>query len=370
MIDSDDDYNIFFSDTSSDTSDDNELDDLLVHERPKNEGYFEDTVPQYGPEFMEHFRLNRHVVESLAENYSQSGIFKRHSGMYGKLSALQQTHIYLWFVGHQTASFRDVADRFNISISSLFRIIKRLTEYVSNLAPQTIYWPTAQERNVIERDFRQNGFPGVIGAIDGSHIKIDIPAVDPDSYLNRKGYHSIQMQVVCDSKKKIRDLFVGYPGSVHDSRVFRVSPLSETLEEKCQNMYILGDSGYPLLPNLLTPFRDRGQLTRRQINYNRKLSKNRYIVEHCFGLLKQKFRQLYHVKLRKIVNIVHLIRACCVLHNMSLEDNFDVNVEEIHHDNNVQHDMLPANHNLEDEDVEENVNGRIVRNNVVNMLQM
>jgi len=38
-------------------------------------------------------------------------------------------------------------------------------------------------------------FPKVIEAIDGTHIKIAAPKLDPDAYINRKGYHSIQLQV-------------------------------------------------------------------------------------------------------------------------------------------------------------------------------
>ncbi|CAH1955253.1 unnamed protein product [Acanthoscelides obtectus] len=63
--------------------------------------------------------------------------------------------------------------------------------------------------------------------------------------------------VVCDHKRKIRDIFVGYPGSIHDSRVFRTSPLFGTLQEKCGNHFIIGDSGYPCLQYCLTPFQDR-----------------------------------------------------------------------------------------------------------------
>lgn len=88
------------------------------------------------------------------------------------------------------------------------------------------------------------------------------------------------MQVVCDKELKIRDIFVGYPGSVHDSRVFRNSPLYQSIAEKCGNYFILGDSGYPLNENLLTPFKDQEQLTARQLNYNVQLSKNRYVIEH------------------------------------------------------------------------------------------
>lgn len=40
----------------------------------------------------------------------------------------------------------------------------------------------------------KHGFPKVIGAIDGTHVKI-APKKNPESYVNRKGYHSIQLQV-------------------------------------------------------------------------------------------------------------------------------------------------------------------------------
>ncbi|CAH1980097.1 unnamed protein product [Acanthoscelides obtectus] len=91
---------------------------------------------------------------------------------------------------------------------------------------------TNEEKIEIESHFRQDEFPGVIGVIVGTHIEIDKTQGDSDSYLNRKNFFSIQAQVVCDHKRKIRDIFVGYPGSVHDSRVFRTSPLFGTLRGK------------------------------------------------------------------------------------------------------------------------------------------
>lgn len=39
------------------------------------------------------------------------------------------------------------------------------------------------------------GFPGVIGAVDRTHVKIAVPKEHSDSYINRKGFHSIQLQV-------------------------------------------------------------------------------------------------------------------------------------------------------------------------------
>lgn len=42
---------------------------------------------------------------------------------------------------------------------------------------------------------RSSAFPNVIGAIDGTHIKIRAPHKGHEAYINRKGYHSIQVQV-------------------------------------------------------------------------------------------------------------------------------------------------------------------------------
>jgi hypothetical protein len=171
---------------------------------------------------------------------------------------------------------------------------------------------------------------------------------------------------VCDHHRQILDIFVGYPGSVHDSRVFRSSSLFATLQQKCDNYHLLGDSGYPLRSHLMTRFRNRGQLTRAQTNYNAALASNRYVIEHCFGLLKQKFRQLYHVKLRTIRDIVHFIRACCVIHNLAINDDvpFDDNNQMV----DQQNAMLPELEEEDPDEMPEDRNGAQKRNEVVNII--
>nr|CAI5848817.1 unnamed protein product [Callosobruchus analis] len=186
-------------------------------------------------------------------------------------------------------------------------------------------------------------------------------------YGNLCAFH--QMQVVCDHTCKILDVFVGYPGSVHDSRVYRNSPLKQNLQQKCGRYFLLGDSGYPLENNLLTPYKDRGNLTRRQRNYNIKLSKNRCVIEHCFGILKQKFRQLYHIKLRNVRTIVHFLRAACVLHNIALEDNFVMPDEAVP---NQPQQNVEANDDENDDDDEEveDEGAQALRNRIANSLPL
>lgn len=150
---------------------------------------------------------------------------------------------------------------------------------------------------------------------------------------------------------------------MYNSRIFRASPLANTLLEKCGNLYILGDSAYPCLRNFLTPYKDRGQLTRNQQHYNVQLAKTRYVVEHCFGLLKQRFQQLYYIKLKKILFILYVL--ACVLHNLAIDDFNLIENEDILQNVN-RRDIHDANN--DDDDNEDDGNGIQVRNDIANRL--
>lgn len=87
--------------------------------------------------------------------------------------------------------------------------------------------------------------PNCIGFIDGTHIGLSfLPNGDKD-YINRKGYPSIQLQLVVDDKMMIRDTYVGWPYCVHDDRVYLNSPIFNCLEH---------DSGVHLAPDKNTLF--------------------------------------------------------------------------------------------------------------------
>nr|CAI5840351.1 unnamed protein product [Callosobruchus analis] len=139
--------------------------------------------------------------------------------------------------------------------------------------------------------------------MDGTDFKINKPEQDPQSYFNRK------KQAVCDSDQRLTDIFIGYPGSVHDARVFRNSTLYQDLGGRCGNAVILADSAYPCLQQVLTPYRDNGNLTAKERHFNKQLSKCRVTIEHTFAMLEQRFRQLYHLEARKIDDVCHFIRA-------------------------------------------------------------
>lgn len=49
--------------------------------------------------------------------------------------------------------------------------------------------------DAIKAVFEEGGFPGVVGVIDGTHVSICVPIEEPDAYINRKKFYSIQVQV-------------------------------------------------------------------------------------------------------------------------------------------------------------------------------
>ncbi|KYM82967.1 Putative nuclease HARBI1 [Atta colombica] len=70
---------------------------------------------------------------------------------------------------------------------------------------------TIATKGMLLRKFEQvYGFPNVIGTIDGIHIKICAPKEDSDLYINRKGFHSMNVQVVCESHELFIYCYAGY----------------------------------------------------------------------------------------------------------------------------------------------------------------
>ncbi|KAI8117724.1 putative nuclease HARBI1 [Lucilia cuprina] len=236
-----------------------------------------------------------------------------------RLSAREHLAVFLWFAGHEGTSFRDLSDRFNISTSTVSVIIDRVCNFLSNMSPNVIKWPNEEQKVTSSTAFKNEcGFSKVIECIDGTHITIDKPLNLKNQYIDRKGNVSICMQEICNEKKKFISIFVGYPGSSHDSWIYQNSTIFNKINSYCGENYLLGDSAYPCSKHLITPYRDNGHLT-----INIKLSSARVSIEHTFGILKQRFRQLYYCKLKGVKKVCHFIRACCVLHNISSENDLD-----------------------------------------------
>ncbi|XP_018407443.1 PREDICTED: putative nuclease HARBI1 [Cyphomyrmex costatus] len=245
-------------------------------------------------------------------------------------------------------SYRSLCVKFGVGKATALRAVRRVTYALHCLAPRFIKWPRGEEATrVIEEFKRAKNFPGVIGAVDGSFIQIRAPKKDAASYICRKNYHAIHLQAVCDARSLFTHCYAGHVGSVHDARVFRNSPLAEFIQRPDEyfpsNSHLLGDAAYSIHPHVMVPFRDNGHLTARQKNYNYCLSSTRMAIERAFGLLKVRFRILLDcLPLTDITKIPQFIIACCVMHNICILKNDNVEVVVYPSNENVVPNIIEA----------------------------
>ncbi|XP_036340860.1 putative nuclease HARBI1 [Rhagoletis pomonella] len=138
--------------------------------------------------------------------------------------------------------------------------------------------------------FEKTRIPGIVMCVDGTHIKILKPAAgNAHLYYNRKGYYSVNAMIICDHKQRIRYVNSRYAGASHDSFIWDNSDASTYFQAQYENgdksTRLLGDSSYPLLPWLITPFRSAG-VDSPESRFNKSHSKGRNIVERTIGVWK------------------------------------------------------------------------------------
>ena len=115
------------------------------------------------------------------------------------------------------------SDDLGPSQPTISRVISQALDALTQprIIAQFINFPTTQ-REIARRqaDFLNiAGFPGVVGAIDGTHIRIIAPTENEHEFVNRKNFHSINTQVVFDAQYNILDIVAKWPGSTHDARI-------------------------------------------------------------------------------------------------------------------------------------------------------
>eukprot|EP01018_Ginkgo_biloba_P008023 Gb_17152 [translate_table: standard] len=128
----------------------------------------------------------------------------------------------------------EVGEKFGIGMSSSHYVVKEFVRAINKILVHHISWPRGEYMDmVIKRFYDKSGLPNCCGAIDATHITITKPyGVDGTDYYNRKQSYSVVLQGVCDTNRRFLDVFCGFPGSVHDSRILQNSGLYKRAEDK------------------------------------------------------------------------------------------------------------------------------------------
>uniref|UniRef100_A0A8C3F930 Putative nuclease HARBI1 n=1 Tax=Chrysemys picta bellii TaxID=8478 RepID=A0A8C3F930_CHRPI len=249
---------------------------------------------------------------------------RQNTKMRAALTVEKRVAIALWKLATPD-SYRSVGNQFAVGKSTVGVAVIQVANTIKDLLISRVV--TLGNVQVIVDGFAAMGFPNCGGAIDGTHNPILSPEHQATEYINRKGYFSMLLEALVDHKGRFTNINVGWPGKVHDARVFRHSGLFQKLEEGTffldqkitvgdieMPIVILGDPAYPLMPWLMKPY--TGSLDSSQDLFNYRLSKCRTVVECAFGRLKARWRNLLTRIDLSEANTPIVIVACCALHNI------------------------------------------------------
>ncbi|XP_036391351.1 putative nuclease HARBI1 [Megalops cyprinoides] len=220
-----------------------------------------------------------------------------------------------------------MGDAIGISQASMSRCVTNVTKALVEKASEFIGFirDDATKQQSKEEFYRVAGMPNVIGVIDCAHIAIKAPNAEDLSFVNKKGFHSINCQLVCDSRGLLLSAETHWPGSLQDNAVFQQSSVNRFFEEQENHEgWLLGDSRYPLKKWLMTPL--QYPETPADYRYNLAHTATHEIVDRTFRAIQTRFRCLDGSKgylQYSPEKCAHIILACCVLHNVSLQSGLD-----------------------------------------------
>lgn len=354
----------FLETTSDSTSSSDHSDDQYdSHSKVSN---FMQTIEDFSlSDFRGHFRMRRSTVEILTgidfinlfnltikwvniflEMYEENKLHNAHTGGLKEIGSKKEVCMYLWYIAN-TITYRQLSNLFDVCISTAWKTVNNVSKWLVSISNIYIKWPLPHDMpDVISEFERKQKIPHIIGAIDVTHIRIRKLKEHGADYFNKKKYYSISMQGVVDGNKKFTDIYCGEAGSMHDARVLRRSELYRNVTENRNQLFpadeiLIGDSGYPSLDWLVTPFKNNGYLSAREKKFNFIHSSTRVVVENAFGALKTRFRRLlYFTEQIHVDLIVNIVVSACVLHNICIIQQDEYTTEELLPQEN---DPLPEN---------------------------
>ena len=162
---------------------------------------------------------------------------------------------------------------------------------------------------------------GCIGAIDGWLVRISKPVGVPNAsnFLSRKGYFAINVQAICDKKKRFLWKSILCRGGEHDASAFAETDLFTYLENNADRLlrskfYFVGDSAYSLRSYLLCPY-DSAMSGSDEDAFNFHQSSCRIYIECAFGEMNLRWGLFWRAMKYGIQRNTIAIDAAMRLHN-------------------------------------------------------
>ena len=329
---------------------------------PRNQFWFESLLQGDFVEdwWKENFRTSRRTFEYIVRVVGPD-LTKRGTRLRQCIHVNKRVAVALWRLATGD-TYRLTGLQFGIGRCTAMLITHDFCEAIAKRATEFIKFPVTEQEVLqsIRLFTNKSPFPQVVGAIDGSHIALKtVPVNERIEYFNRKQYYSIVIQGVADASFKFLDVSTGYPGSIHDARILRLSKLQREIDQGTWlntpskriggsevGPLLVGDSAYPLSVWLMKPFKQTPTLTESQLRFNRALSQARVVIEQAFGILKGRWRCLYKLLEEKTSRVPTTIMACCVLHNICIDVGDPSAIDPVEDDNEMDQSSFNGDEQL------------------------
>lgn len=296
----------------------------------KSYGFY-DTVLFYldDKRFKRYVRCSRQHFNVIFDKIKDHPVFNGKNSQ-KQFSTFFQLALVMYRIGSNgnAAAVGKIAGLFGVGDGgTIDRITARVFESILSLEAEFLNWPSKEERiGLVHATWDE--MPYCIIYTDGMEVPLEeAPLRDKESYFSRSKKYSIKLQGSCDYTLMLRHILIGYPGSVHDARIFNSCDLSLSPERYFSGEeWIAADSAYRLTRYVITPFRRNNSSplsAENKKNFNQFFSSYRVRIEHCFGILKETFPSLKCLRIRIYDDKSHKfactwVRVCCILYNIIL----------------------------------------------------
>lgn len=280
--------------------------------------------------FKSAFRMSRKTFGYICSLVKEDLIAKPGNFMFKDgtlLSLCDQVAVSLRRLG-SGESLGIIGDSFGLTHSNVAQITWRFVEAMEKRALHHLRWPDDDsDMERIKSKFEKlSGLPNCCGAIDVTHILMNLRASDPTIKLCRdhEKNHSMVLQAIVGPDMRFLDIVTGWPGKMNESLIFQNSSFYRLCrEEKRLNgkigEYIIGDSSYPLLPFLITPYEGR-ELSESRIEFNKRHHAVALVAQRALKRLKENWGIIHGVMWRPDRHkLPRIILVCCLLHNITLD---------------------------------------------------
>ncbi|XP_042044749.1 uncharacterized protein LOC121790662 [Salvia splendens] len=267
----------------------------------------------------DNLRMDRNTFGRLCFLLRQTGDLV--DGKYVKIE--EQVAMFLSVLAHhkknRIVKFDFLRSGFTVSkyVNAVLRAVLRLHRSFL-VVPD----PVAEDCN----DNRWKWFKGCLGALDGTHINLQVLNADKPRYRSRKGQICTNTLAVCDRRMRFVYVLTGWEGSAGDSRVLRDALSRDKGLRVPKGNYYLCDNGYANCEGFLTPYKgvryhlkEWGHATEAPKNpheiFNMYHTRARNVIERAFAVLKMRWGILRSASFYPVGVQTNIILACFLLHN-------------------------------------------------------